>query len=76
MKNILVPTDFSDNCNKAAKLAIEMAVLFNAEIHFLHQISTVVNWTKLSKNQEQNYPDTLAEIGIANSNLRALETEA
>jgi nucleotide-binding universal stress UspA family protein len=76
MKNILVPTDFSDNCNKAAKLAIEMAVLFNAEIHFLHQISTVVNWTKLSKTQEQNYPDTLAEIGIANSNLRALEIEA
>jgi len=34
MKNILVPTDFSDNCEKAAKLAIEMAILFNSEIHF------------------------------------------
>ncbi|MGH1384022.1 universal stress protein [Kordia sp.] len=76
MKNILVPTDFSDNCNKAAELAIEMAALFNAEIHFLHQISTVVNWTKLTKTQEHNYPDTLAEIGIAKSNLRALDKQA
>src|SRR5690606_14640624 len=64
------------NCNKAAELAIEMAALFNAEIHFLHQISTVVNWTKLTKTQEQNYPDTLAAIGIAKSKLRALDKEA
>jgi len=76
MKNILVPTDFSDNCTKAANLAIEIAVLFNAEIHFLHQISTVVNWTKLTKIQEQNYPDTLAEIGTAKGNLRTLDKQA
>lgn len=76
MKNILVPTDFSVNCDKAAHLAIEMAVLFNAEIHFLHQIRTTVNWTKLNKAQEQNYPDTLAEIGKANSKLRSLDKEA
>lgn len=76
MKNILVPTDFSDNCNKAAKLAMEIAVLFNAEIHFLHQISTPVNWTKLTKTQEQNYPDTISEIGIAKSKLRELDRQA
>ena len=76
MKNILVSTDFSDNCNKSSMLAIEIAVLFNAEIHYLHQISTVVNWTKLTKVQEQNYPDTLAKIGIAKSNLRALDKQA
>lgn len=76
MKNILVPTDFSDNCNNAAKLAMELAELFNAEIHFLHLISTVVNWTKLSKTQEQNYPDTLAKIGVAKNRLRALDKQA
>jgi nucleotide-binding universal stress UspA family protein len=43
MKNILVPTDFSDNCIKAAKLAIEVAALFNSEINFLHQIKTPVD---------------------------------
>jgi nucleotide-binding universal stress UspA family protein len=76
MKNILVPTDFSDNCEKAAKLAIEMAILFNSEIHFLHQLNTPVNWVKLDKTQEHNYPDTLEEIGIAKSKLRALDKEA
>lgn len=76
MKNILVPTDFSDNCTKAAKLAIEMAVLFKAEIHFLHQISTGVDWRKLPKSQEQNYPETLAEIGTAKGKLNALDKEA
>lgn len=76
MKNILVPTDFSDNCNKAVKLAIELAALFNSEIHFLHQLTTPVDWVKLGKLDEHNYPDTLTEIGIAKSKLRVLDKEA
>ena len=76
MKNILVPTDFSDNCERAAKLAIEIATLFKSEIHFLHQLHTPVDWVKLDKEKESNYPDTLAEIGNAKSKLRALDMEA
>jgi len=34
MKNILVPTDFSENCKKASELGIKMAKLYNSEIHF------------------------------------------
>ncbi|WP_255702797.1 universal stress protein [Antarcticibacterium sp. 1MA-6-2] len=40
MKNILVPTDFSENCNKAAELGIKMAKLYNSEIHFFHLMNT------------------------------------
>lgn len=76
MKNILVPTDFSDNCIEAAKLAIEMAALFNSEIHFLHQLNTPVDWVKLDKTEEHNYPKILAEIGVAKSKLRALDKDA
>ncbi|TVZ21648.1 nucleotide-binding universal stress UspA family protein [Dokdonia sp. Hel_I_63] len=76
MKNILVPTDFSDNCDKAAKLAIKIATLFKSEIHFLHQLHTPVDWVKLDKEKESNYPDTLAAIGDAKSKLRALDMEA
>jgi nucleotide-binding universal stress UspA family protein len=76
MKNILVPTDFSDNCGKAAKLAIEMATIFKAEIHFLHLLSTPVNWVKLDKKLEQNYPETLMEIGDAKNKLRNLDKDA
>lgn len=76
MKNILVPTDFSDNCNKAARLAIGLAAFFNSEIHFLHQLNTPVDWVKLNKMDEHNYPDTLAEIGTAKSKLRVFDKEA
>lgn len=76
MKNILVPTDFSENCNKAADLAIEMAKLYNAEIHFFHLIKTPVDWVKLDVLQEKKYPATVRKIGIARAKLRELERKA
>lgn len=76
MKNILVPTDFSENCTKAAHFAIEMAKTYNAEIHFLHQMTTPVDWVKLDKLKEKRYPETLKQIGTAKSNLRELEKTA
>ena len=76
MKNILVPTDFSKTCDKAAHLAIEIATLFDAEIHFLHQMHTPVDWVKLNKTDEHNYPDTQKAIGIAKSKLRSLDKDA
>lgn len=59
MKNILVPTDFSENCTKAADLGIKMAKLFNSEIHFYHLIHTPVDWVKLDKQKEKRFPETL-----------------
>ena len=76
MKNILVPTDFSENCNKAADLGIQMAQLYDAEIHFFHLIHTPVDWVKLDKLKEKRYPDTLKQIGAAKSALRKLEIKA
>jgi len=76
MKNILVPTDFSKNCTKAANLGIEIAKLYDAEIHFLHQMTTPVDWVKLDKQKEKRYPETLKEIGVVKSKLRELEKKA
>ncbi|TVZ28750.1 nucleotide-binding universal stress UspA family protein [Gillisia sp. Hel_I_86] len=76
MKNILVPTNFSKNCTKAAHLAIKMAKLYNAEIHFLHLITTPVDWVKLDKLKEKRYPETLKQIGSAKADLRELEKKA
>jgi len=76
MKNILVPTNFSKNCIKAAQLGIEMAKLYNSEIHFLHLMKTPVDWVKLDKRKEKRYPETLKQIGIAKAALRALEKDA
>jgi nucleotide-binding universal stress UspA family protein len=76
MKNILVPTDFSENCTKAANLGIEMAKLYDAEIHFFHLIHTPVDWVKLDKLKEKRYPETLSQIGVAKAALRELEKKA
>ena len=76
MRNILVPTDFSKNCNKAAQLGIEMAKLYSSEIHFLHLMKTPVDWVKLDKEKEKRYPETLKQIGKAKSALRELEKTA
>lgn len=76
MKNILVPTDFSENCNKAADLGIKMAKLYDAEIHFFHLIHTPVDWVKLDKQKEIGYPETLRQIGAAKAVLRELEKRA
>lgn len=73
MKNILVPTDFSDNCTKAAHIGIKMAKIYNAEIHFLHQMTTPVDWVKLDKLKEKRYSETLKQIGAAKANLSKLE---
>jgi nucleotide-binding universal stress UspA family protein len=76
MKNILVPTDFSKNCNKAEELGIEMAKLYNSEIHFFHLMKTPVEWVKLDKQKEKQYPETVKQIGIAKAYLRELEKKA
>ena len=76
MKNILVPTDFSENCTKAAQLGIEIAKLYSSEIHFLHLMKTPVDWVKLDKLKEKRYPETLKKIGIAKAKLRKLERTA
>lgn len=76
MKNILIPTDFSKNCTKAAHLGIKIAKLYNAEIHFLHQIITPVDWVKLDKLKKKHYPKTVKQIGIAKAKLRELKRMA
>ncbi|MGB2153358.1 MAG: universal stress protein [Flavobacteriaceae bacterium] len=76
MKNILVPTNFSENCKKAEELGIEMAKLYNSEIHFFHLINTPVNWVELDKEKEKRYPEIVKQIGIAKASLRELEKKA
>ncbi len=76
MKNILVPTDFSENCKKASELGIKMAKLYNSEIHFFHLINTPVDWINLDKEKEKRYPETVQQIGSARADLRELGLKA
>jgi nucleotide-binding universal stress UspA family protein len=76
MKKILVPTDFSDCANNAAILAMSLAEISSSEIHFLHILNTPMDWVKVPKDKEKNYPEIVHAIGIANSNLSALMRQA
>ena len=76
MKNILVPTDFSDAANRAADIAIAIAEKSQSEIHFLHLQITPVPWTKLNKEKEKRFPDTLKQIGYARDELGKLVKKA
>lgn len=69
MKKILVPTDFSDHADLALKYAIGIAQKIQAEIVLLHVLLTPVNWVKLSKEQEDLFPDTKKSIRTARIGL-------
>ena len=76
MKKILVPTDFSDCARAAESIALDIAKKANAEIHFLHLILTPLDWVKLPKEKEKNFPEVLAKIGKANAELGELKRKA
>ncbi len=69
MKNILVPTDFSPMANAACEYALKIAQKAKSEIHFLHIQFTPVEWVKLDKEKEENYPEILKQIGHAKNEL-------
>lgn len=76
MKKILVPTDFSICAKAAEDTAMEMACVFNAEIHFLHTIFTPVDWVKISLKRENLYPETKKQISVARNELNKLVLRA
>lgn len=76
MKNILIPTDFS-NCARAAEdIGLDIAKKSNSEIHFLHLLNTPVDWAKLPLKKEELYPDTKEQIGYAKNELNKLVRRA
>ncbi|WP_339869714.1 universal stress protein [uncultured Algoriphagus sp.] len=76
MKNILVPTDFSDAANRAADIAISIAEESGAQVHFLHLKITPIPWVKLDKEKEKRFPEILKEIGHAKDALNKLVKKA
>ncbi len=76
MKNILIPTDFSPCAKVAENIGLEIAKLAQAEIHFLHIVSTPIEWIKLPLEREELYPETKAEIAKAKSELNSLVSRA
>lgn len=69
MKKILVPTDFSAYADTALKFAINIAKKQDSEIVLLHVIITPVIWSKLTREQENLYPETKSAINKAKEEI-------
>jgi len=76
MKKILVPTDFSDCAKNAEKYALFLAQKIDAELVFLHVINTPVDWSKLTKEQENLFPDSKEAIAQSKQKLTDLIKQA
>lgn len=76
MKKILVPTDFSECAQNAEKYAFFLAQKIDAELVFLHVINTPVDWSKLTKEQEDFFPDAKEAIAQSKKRLNELIKQA
>ena len=76
MKKILIPTDFSTCARAAEDYAFNLARKIKAELVFLHIIITPVDWAKLTKEQEDFFPETKAAIAGAKEKLKVLLSRA
>lgn len=76
MKKILVPTDFSTCAKAAEEFAFMLAKKIQAELIYIHVVITPVDWSKLTKDQENFFPETKAAIAKAKDRLNELVDEA
>ncbi|MEO6219937.1 MAG: universal stress protein [Ginsengibacter sp.] len=71
MKNILVPTDFSLNANKALDFAVQIAKQANAEIHLIHSCDLIDTIFKDNQAMYKEHNQTISDK--ANENLSLLK---
>ncbi|MEK6480299.1 universal stress protein [Catalinimonas sp. 4WD22] len=76
MKNILIPTDFSDCAIEAAHVAIHLAAKSGATLHFVHLMDTPVNWMNSGIDFEERYPDVSRKVKHARNELNKLVDRA
>ncbi|EAP87359.1 MULTISPECIES: universal stress protein [Croceibacter] len=66
MKNILVPTDFSEQAENALKVAAQFAKTYNADIYLLHMLELPMQLIDpTSNNNSQNLPESLFFMKLA-----------
>lgn len=71
-KKILVPTDFSRPALAAGDLAVELASLFNAEVHFFHKLNLPPKWDEYSEEEKARFPDSTYALRYMQNNFTNL----
>lgn len=72
-RKILVPTDFSKTAIAAGDMAIELAPLFNAQVHFFHKVNLPPKWEEYDESQKSEFPDAEKRLRAMRANFAQLE---
>ena len=62
MKNILVPTDFSNCASYALEAAVALAKRFDANLHLYHNLDPPAKWQGLSLEEKEQDPDYREQV--------------
>jgi len=76
MKNILVPTDFSECAHHAAEVAVQVAKSANAVIHLLHVVDIPLTSYDAGMHTYENIPETMFLMKHAKESMEKLKSEA
>ena len=75
MKNILVPTDFSDQAEKALKVAAQLARRFDGEIFLLHMLELPLQLIDPVGGGGQNMPEAIFFMKLAHQRFNKIMKE-
>lgn len=75
MKNILVPTDFSDQAEKALKVAAQLARKFNGEIYLLHMLELPLQLIDPVQGSSHNLPEAIFFMKLAHQRFTKIMRE-
>lgn len=76
MKNILVPTDFSECAKFAVNTAVDIAKKNDATIHLLHVVDIPLTSYDVGMNTYENIPETMFMLNLAKENMTKLTKES
>ncbi len=75
MKNILVPTDFSDQAGMALKVAAQLARKFNGDIYLLHMLELPLQLIDPVGGGSQNLPEAIFFMKLAHQRFNRIMKE-
>ncbi|PTX44466.1 nucleotide-binding universal stress UspA family protein [Christiangramia gaetbulicola] len=75
MKNILVPTDFSDQAEKALKVAAQLAKRFDGDIYLLHMLELPLQLIDPVGGSSQNLPEAIFFMKLAHQRFNKIMKE-
>lgn len=75
MRNILVPTDFSDQAEKALKVAAQLARKFDSEIYLLHMLELPLQLIDPVNGSSHNLPEAIFFMKLAHQRFSKIMKE-